>query len=571
MNERVRLPMQNREAEPKDLKSGESLPGRTCGELFLSRGFRPNEPAPSGPLGRLGRHHGARRPSRGLSGGPGPLLARCALLLMASARLACGATASGPLRAHTDGTPYFTDGAGRTIYLSGSHTWDSLQDTDQSASPSAFDFNAYVGFLVAHHHNVTVLWKKDLPTYCNWGSGGTWRISPFPWQRTGGASGTQMASDGLPAFDLTKFNQPYFDRLRARVLQLQQNNIYAIVQLFDGLGLISNRCANDGYPFSSGNNVNGVSDGGGTSSMTMNSPSPITDIQGAYVRKIIDTVNNLPNVLYEVSEEAPSNSMWWQDHMIALIRGYEAGKPFQHPIGYASLEVSGASDSTLSNSDADWVAPRAKVSPASSCGSGTPACKMNINDSEHSYDKMWNDSEQANRNFIWENFTNGAGVIFMDPYLILWTPENRNLCSNPVNGVCSAPAPRYEGFRRNVGYAVSYAERMNLAAMTPQGSLSTTGYCLANAAASGGEYFVYAPSGGTFSVDLSAATDTLYVEWMNPSTGAKTSGGSVSGGSSAQSFTPLFAGDAVLYLRSTAIAHLPPAPPKNLRRADTRR
>ena len=38
------------------------------------------------------------------------------------------------------------------------------------------------------------------------------------------------------------------------------------------------------------------------------------------------------------------------------------------------------------------------------------------------------------------------------------------------------------------------------------------------------------------------------VEWLNPSTGAVTNGGTVNGGSASQSFTPPFSGDAVLYL-----------------------
>ena len=172
-----------------------------------------------------------------------------------------GATAiTQPLRVLASNTHYFTDGSGQAILLSGSHTWNDFQDTSQSSSPAPFDFAAYVSFLHAHGHNMTILWKKDLPTYCNWGAGGTWHMSPFPWPR----SGPGAASDGLPPFDLSQFNQAYFDRLRARVLTLLQHNIYATVELFDGLGLLNNRCANDGYPFSAGNNVNGVDDGGGT-------------------------------------------------------------------------------------------------------------------------------------------------------------------------------------------------------------------------------------------------------------------------------------------------------------------
>ncbi len=322
--------------------------------------------------------------------------------------------------------------------------------------------------------------------------------------------------------------------------------------MFDGLGLLNNRCANDGYPFTRTNNINGVDDGGGTNSMTMGNANAITSYQDAYVRKVIDTVNDLDNVLYEISEEAPSNSTWWQNHLITLIHTYEVGKPLQHPVGYAAL--TGGADATLYGSAADWVAPWARISPLNNQG------KVILNDSDHSYFGMWNDSAQINRNYIWQNFTSGSQVLFMDPYEIYWPTGSRNLCANPVNGVCSAIDPRWDNFRDNLGYTLAYANRMNLAAMTPQPGLASTGYVLAHAVATGAEYLVYTPSGGSFTVNLSASTKSLSVEWLNPSTGAKIPASTVTGGSSSQSFTPPFSGDAVLYLLDALPLSIPNAP-----------
>ncbi|MBV8716470.1 MAG: hypothetical protein JOZ65_15505 [Chloroflexi bacterium] len=442
---------------------------------------------------------------------------------------------------------FLVDGNGRAVYLAGSHTWDDLQDTDQSSNPAPFDFNSYVNFLVGHGQNMTILWHKDLPTYCNWGAGGTWNMSPFPWPRSGGGS----ATDGKPKFDLSQFDSNYFSRLRARAVQLQQNGIYVAVQLFDGLGLIANRCSNDGFPLSGPNNINGIDDGGGTGSMTMGGPNAVTNVQDAYVRHVVDTLNDLPNVVWEVSEEAPSNSTWWQSHMISLLHSYEAGKPLQHVVGYPIL--TGGSDSTLYSSSADWVAPSAHIAPASNAGN-----KTIIDDSDHAYYGMWNDSPQTNRNWIWENFTNGASVLFMDPYEIYWSSGNRNICANPSNGVCNGVDHRWDNFRDNLGDAVSYANRMNLAAMTPQGGRSSTGYALANTASVGSEYLVYAPNGGSFTVNLSNTSRTFNVEWLNPSNRARVNGGTVAGGSSAQSFSPPFGGDAVLYLVDNGVQPGPP-------------
>jgi hypothetical protein len=454
------------------------------------------------------------------------------------------ASISSPLRPLANNPHFFDDGTGKAVLLAGSHTWNDFQDTDQSSTPKAADFDAYVAFLKSHGHNATILWRKDLPTYCNWGAGGTWQVAPFPWPRTGAS----MASDGLPAFDLSTFYQPYFDRLRARVTKLGASGIYAIVELFDGLGLTNNRCAQDGYPFSAGNNVNGIDDGGGTHSMTMSAPTPITAIQDAFVKKVIDTLSDQPNVLWEISEEAPDDSTWWQGHMIALIHSYESGKPVAHPVLFPTLNVSAATDSTLYNSDADAVAPMARISPTSSCGTGQPSCKVNLNDSDHSYFGIWNDSDQVQRNYVWENFANGNSVLFMDPYLVYWSGGSRNLCPNPVAGICSSVASRWDNLRDNLGYVVRYASKMSLAAMSPHPELSSTGYCLANAASSP-EYLVYAPVAGNLRVDLSAASGTVAVEWFNPATGAVTPGAQVAGGGSVD-FSPPFQGDSVLYLRA---------------------
>jgi hypothetical protein len=98
------------------------------------------------------------------------------------------------------------------------------------------------------------------------------------------------------------------------------------------------------------------------------------------------------------------------------------------------------------------------------------------------------------------------------------------------------------------------AAKLDLVKTTPQGNLSSTGFCLADAVAVGAEYLVYAPNGGTFTVNLAATSHNLSVQWIDPTTGALTSAGSVIGGSSSQSFTSPWGSshDAVLYLVDVA-------------------
>jgi hypothetical protein len=176
---------------------------------------------------------------------------------------------------------------------------------------------------------------------------------------------------------------------------------------------------------------------------------------------------------------------------------------------------------------------------------------VNINDSDHSYWEMWNQTPQQNRNYAWENFMDGNQVMFMDPYTVYYPRQKRNLCESPKDGICRAPDKRYQNFRDNLGYIVTWSRRLNLAKVTPKGALSSTGFCLAH---TGAEYLVYAPSGGSFTLDLSGVPPSrkLSAEWFNPSTGKKTEGGPVTAGSKATSFTAPFSGDAVLYVMDVA-------------------
>jgi Putative collagen-binding domain of a collagenase len=463
---------------------------------------------------------------------------------------------TGPLRVSRNPN-YFKDDHGVPVILSGSQTWNTFQDWGTHGSIQTLDFNAFVNFLRAHGHNFTLLWITEMPKFCNLpvtaSSPPDFVVTPLPWLRTGPGN----ASDGGLKFDLTQFDQSFFDRLRTRVQALRAAGIYAGVYLFTGEWLNVFRCSTDGYPLTGLNNVNGVDDGysgggkKGIRALTMTAPNAVTRFQDAYVEKVIDTLNDLPNVLWIVSEEAPSNSTWWNNHQISHVRAYEAKKPQQHPIGYAALI--GAPDTVLYNSDADWIAPQVRISPATSCGSGKPACKVNVNDSDHSYFGMWDHTPQVNRNYAWENFMNGNQVLFMDPFVVYYPRENRNLCVAPTNGICKTPDTRWDNFRDNLGYILRYSRKLSLSGITVRNLISSTGYCLAQTPSAGAEYLIYAPSGGSFTVDVSAmpASRTLAVEWFNPATGATAAGSPIHSGSSAQSFTPPFSGDAVLYLVDT--------------------
>ena len=470
------------------------------------------------------------------------------------------APAKGPLRVHPANPRYFTDGSGKAILLTGSHAWDNLQDFRYATlpSPPPMDFAAYLAFLQRHHHNFFRLWAWEA-SFNPDAKQGTTFYDPMPCQRPGPGK----ALDGKPKFDLTLFNAAYFDRLRARVIAARDRGVYASVMLFNGFSIEGK--ANDGgdpwqgHPFNPQNNVNAIDRGPPNAIHTLSvgrgvqvrrdeidrgdpravhtlMNGTVTALQEAYVRKVIDTVNDLDNVLYEITNEDTGNpnDIAWQIHFIRYIKQYKAAKPKQHPVGMTVCWPAG-DDATLLASPADWISPATKL-PA---GDGR---KVILNDTDHSY--FWTglkaDGLAAQRAWVWENFTRGNQCLFMDPYLDPSHDPGRN---HPALG---QPDSYWDTLRDALGQTLSYAERMNLAAMAPQGELASTGFCLADP---GRGYLVYLPQGGQVTVDLRAASGKMNVEWMRPADGTVTRADPIPGAGQRTLRAP-FSGDAVLYLWS---------------------
>jgi Putative collagen-binding domain of a collagenase len=438
--------------------------------------------------------------------------------------------AIGPLRMLTANPRYFTDGSGKAVYLTAAHTWANLQDIGFNDPPPAFDYDAHLDFLHEHHHNFIRLWRWELS---RWTEGQDKRVrycAPHPWRRAGPGA----ALDGKPKFDLYRLDPAYFDRLRFRVVAARGQGIFVSVMLFEGWGL--SFASWDGHPFHVRNNVQGIDgdpdgDGKGTETQALVIPE-VTRIQEAYVRKVIDTVNDLDNVLFEIANESLFDfSKDWHYHMIRYVKEYERTKPKQHPVGMTGYWRS--DNRAMADSPADWVSPGGgpDTSEGGRYASNPPAAderKVIILDTDHIF------GLGGGRDWAWKSFLRGYNPIWMDPYETpsVWVTVPGNA----------------EVVRRSLGDMRRFAERMNLAAMTPRNDLASSRYCLAEP---GREYLVYLPSAGKVTVDLSKAPGAFAAEWFHPGTGQTKKAEPVRGGSPAALDSPFREGDAVLYLKRT--------------------
>ncbi len=286
------------------------------------------------------------------------------LLSMNFLRTTAQLPALGPLRLSQSNPRYFADNFGRPILLAGSHTWSNLQDNGNQNPPIPFNYTAFLDFLDMHGHNFFRLWTWEQGRWDVVGTEDRNWFAPPIFQRTGPG----LALDGLPKYDLTKFNQIYFDRMRDRVKQAQERGIYVSIMLFNGFSvakqkgspLLHGKNPWMGHPFNTANNINSVNgdlngDNSGEETHELAVPA-VTDFQNAYIRKVVDTVSNFDNVLYEISNESHSRSKEWQYHMIRYIRAYEATKGKRHPIGM-TVEWPEGKNSELLASPADWISP----------------------------------------------------------------------------------------------------------------------------------------------------------------------------------------------------------------------
>jgi len=480
--------------------------------------------------------------------------------------------AAGPLVVSTINPRYFAIAselrdAEQIVYLTGSHVNNNFHDglgfgSDCPDTPERFDYGDYLKFLHDHGHNFIRLWRWEqfkgrmAPVnvhFC---------MTPQPWRRTG--PGT--ATDGKPRFDLSAFDPEYFERLRDRVTAAGNEGIYVSVMLFEGFSLHVTEAPNnvEGHPFHRKNNVNDIGITSVDDCQVLPLDRGIQALEEAYIRQVIDTVQDLPNVLYEVANESPGGgavdpkfaqelglgeTSWgdttaWQYFIIDFIKSYERQKGYvKHPVGmtmqFPVADQRRVND-PLFKSPADWISPGPDDAEGGAATGGrwltdpppNTGAKVIISDTDHyspfTADALW----------AWKSFLRGHNPILYDLGIVGG--------ANP--GDRSAGTPSYdslEAARYAMGDTLRFARKAPLADMEPRGDLSSTAYALA---APGRAYLVLEPidAGGPFTLSVDAGTYS--VEWHNlttretiPAQALTTTGGSLR-------LKPPTAGPAVLFL-----------------------
>jgi hypothetical protein len=455
------------------------------------------------------------------------------------------AGAAGPLIVSAANPRYFTVASDtrRAVYLTGSHIWNNLHDgmgpgAACTETAEQLDFGEYLDFLEAHDHNFVRLWRWE--QFKSQAAGGDFHLcmTPQPWPRTGPGA----ATDGRPKFDLDRFDQAFFDRLRARVVAAGERGMYVSVMLFEGWGLHLSPAPDhvEGHPFHAANNVNGVGIGSIVDYQVLPLDPRVQALQEAYIRKVVETLHDLPNLLWEVANESSGggkadpafaqalgqagtpewgDSTAWQYWVIDRVREHEAAMGAdRHPTGMTMqfpVPRQTSVNDPLFASRAEWISPgyddevfaggghpMAPGSPQSRWLEDPPAAdgrKVVISDTDHYApgrgDALW----------AWKSFLRGNHPILMDMGLIGGVDPPDPSAGGPMSYAAFEPA------RHAMGDTLRFAQRMDLIAMAPREDLSSTGYALANP---GEEYLVLAPGGAAAPFTVRLEPGTYSAEWF---------------------------------------------------------
>jgi uncharacterized protein (TIGR03437 family) len=315
-------------------------------------------------------------------------------------------------------------------------------------------------------------------------------------------TGPGNALDGRPKFDLTQFDQGYFDYWRSIVQYARSKGIVVQLCMLDMWHDAKDVVEDDGGPnrtwglrydyYFNENNINGVNV---ASTKDLSNPlHPVFGYQQALLRKIVETLGDLPNIVWEIANE--SGELPWELLHTDYVTAYERSNQFyEHLVVPRDLPghqyVPAQCDNTPS------VAHQGLVR-------AFPQNLVLITD---------NDCTDAatpdlRRGKAWAALTAGAQMDFFhfDIAQDSWLASD-----DAANGM------KYVGLQRKFISDLG----IELAGMVPLDGDVTNGWALGR---SGAEYIVYLPNGGATSVPSLRSVSRAV--WFNPRDGGSFDAGS---------------------------------------------
>ena len=361
--------------------------------------------------------------------------------------------------------------------------------------------------------------------------------------------GPGTAIDGRPKFDLTRFDQSYFDqRLKPFLREAAKRGIYVELTLFEGFRARGNFRES---LYAEANNINrlDLSPREMTSDTALANPR-LMAIQHAYIDKVLAETAESGNVIYEIANETGGRR--WVAHLIEYIHRHpkhpsrlvsagEQTTSFDPRTGANDIVVKHRGAGGLYASDADVRKHHADLLRFRV---GKPVCHNEY----FLFANRSTDDINFPRKMMWADFTAGGHSNFFD--FAFWRGTGRTV--NEGHPSRSPPPEILSGGQ----YLLDFLAENNVEfwTMTPHDELATiAGQSHAHIftlARPGEEYICYLLSDGPVTVDLRLTRSRFIARWYDPKHGRfLTPTRQVQGREQCLFKSPTFKQDIVLYVR----------------------
>ncbi len=369
-----------------------------------------------------------------------------------------------------------------------------------------FNQTGYVDALASRGINVLMIWSYIGIT----DQVGDTRIgydAPeiWPWVKTGST------------FDLTQLNDAYFDRLRALVQYANSKDIVVLITIHDGW--TKTRFA--GHPLNAALGGPLTANSQYVELADYNNEMP-TAYNASWTRqqknqyflerfcdRIIQATSDQPNVIYEMFNEGEwynqTNLDNFQRHFLRFFRARTSRITMVNKSSFqseancdmVSLHQPNWSSSTNATESFNTFGPKFNSSPAKPFFFSEPVPEYRGDPSLH----------VALTRLMWGTVLGGAGFVVQNDCSFGWDTRS----------AMAAQTANRDAVYDLEGHCARFFNEsgIDFASMTPQGSLASTGVCLAR---TGWEYVVFTQS-ASFTVNLAGTSGGLACRFYNPRTG----------------------------------------------------
>ncbi len=456
-------------------------------------------------------------------------------MLMALLILLALPTAGEPISLHPVNPHYFLFRGKPTVLIASTEHYGAVLNGDFDAIP-------YLDELHARGLNLTRTFSgtyREVP--------GSFKIEKntlaptagaylAPWPRTN----VPGAADGGNRFDLGRWNDAYFDRLKTFVAAASDRGIVVEYVLFCPFYEESLWAVN---PMNARNNVNGVGKLGRNEAYT-GKHRDLQEKQEALVRKAVRELNAFDNLYFEICNEPYFGgvTLEWQARIASVIVNTEKSLPRKHLLAQ-----------NIANEKAKIERPNPAVSifnfhyatPPTTVGMNYGLGKV-IGDDETGFRGV---ADKPYRIEAWD-FLMAGGAIF-DHLDYSFTTDHED---GTARIVAPTPGGGGSGFRSQMRILKGFIEGFNFVKMTPDAKAIARVVPEATSARTlsepGQAYAIYLHGGTKVELTLNLPAGRYQAEWLNPRTGKVESSQEIqSHGSRVEVASPRYEEDVALRIR----------------------